>query len=332
MGFGASGRKHVQNPAADGVFPDHLDRLAPLVADALQVRDHFLERQLVAHPQLERELPVIISGLDPHQGRSHRHDGDGHPLGGQPPQSRGALLADVGVRRKVLKRQNIQSGQELRAVAVVRREQREESMDGFREGLSLLVAIYYNYQRMARGLPQEHRIEGLGGGGETRERGLAARGQAAQSILEAGMLRQVQKQIANGRMNQGRLRILSTILVVEYPGSRATVSTLPPAASTSSRPATKCDQSAPLTSTSGRTQRNQLARRVLVEQRDRIDGFQRQGQFRAFPFRDQRPGRPLGAPRTGIGVQCENENVAERAGLLQEPDVARDAAGHSSRW
>ena len=44
------GRKHVQNPAADGVFPDHFNRLAPLVADAIQVRDHFLERQLVAHP------------------------------------------------------------------------------------------------------------------------------------------------------------------------------------------------------------------------------------------------------------------------------------------
>jgi hypothetical protein len=66
-------------------------------------------------------------------------------------------------------------------------------MDGFGEGLSLLVAIYYNYQRMARGLPQKHRIEGLGGGSETRERGLTACGETAQSILEAGMLRQVQK-------------------------------------------------------------------------------------------------------------------------------------------
>jgi len=75
-------------------------------------------------------------------------------------------------------------------------------MDGFGEGLSLLVAVYYNYQRLAGGLPQEHRIEGLGGGGETRERGLSAATRPAQSILEAGMLRQVQKQIANGRMNQ----------------------------------------------------------------------------------------------------------------------------------
>src|ERR1019366_9733780 len=102
-------------------------------------------------------------------------------------------------------------------------------------------------------LPQEYRIEGLGGGGKARERAPAARRQTAQGVLEAGMLRQVQKQIANGRMNQGRLRSLSTILVVEYPGSRATVSTLPPAASTSSLPATKCAQSAPFTRTSGRT-------------------------------------------------------------------------------
>jgi hypothetical protein len=70
-------------------------------------------------------------------------------LGGQPPQSRGSLLTDLGVGRKVLKRQNIQSGKELRAIAVVRREQRKESMDGFGERLSLLVTVYYNYQRMA---------------------------------------------------------------------------------------------------------------------------------------------------------------------------------------
>ena len=49
-GFRRLRRKHVQNPAANREFPDHLNRLAPLVADALQVRDHFLERQLVAHP------------------------------------------------------------------------------------------------------------------------------------------------------------------------------------------------------------------------------------------------------------------------------------------
>ena len=57
--------------------------------------------------------------------------------------------------------------------------------------------------------------------------------------------------------------------------------------------------------------RNQIARRRLVEQSDGIDSFERQGEFRAFLFRDERPGRPLGAPRTGIGVQGENENVAE---------------------
>ena len=88
-------------------------------------------------------------------------------------------------------------------------------MDGFREGLGLLISIYDNYQRMARGLPQEDGVEGFGGGGETRERGLAARGQTAEGILEAGMLHQVQEQIANGRMNQVRSRILSIIIVVE---------------------------------------------------------------------------------------------------------------------
>ena len=33
-------------------------------------------------------------------------------------------------------------------------------------------------------------------------------------------------------------------------------------------------------------------------------------------------GPPLRAPRTGIGIQRQDQDVAGRAGLLQEPDVA----------
>ena len=40
----------------------------------------------------------------------------GDACGGQAPQADGALLADFGVRRKVLEGQHVERGQELRAV------------------------------------------------------------------------------------------------------------------------------------------------------------------------------------------------------------------------
>jgi len=54
MGLGASGENTSRMPRGRSI-PDHFDRLAPFVADAFQVRDHLFKRQLVAHPQLERD-------------------------------------------------------------------------------------------------------------------------------------------------------------------------------------------------------------------------------------------------------------------------------------
>ena len=39
-------RKHVQDAAANRIFADHLDRIAALVTDAFEVRDHVFERNL----------------------------------------------------------------------------------------------------------------------------------------------------------------------------------------------------------------------------------------------------------------------------------------------
>ena len=56
--------KHVQNSAAYGVLADHFDGLAPLVADALQVGDHFFEWQLLSGTDAEGELAVVVGGFD----------------------------------------------------------------------------------------------------------------------------------------------------------------------------------------------------------------------------------------------------------------------------
>ena len=58
------GREDVEDAAAHRVFAHHFDRLAPLVADALQVRDHIFERQFVAFAQAEGKLAIEIRRLD----------------------------------------------------------------------------------------------------------------------------------------------------------------------------------------------------------------------------------------------------------------------------
>jgi hypothetical protein len=91
----------------------------------------------------------------------------------------------------------------LRANPVFGGQQFEEGVDRFRQRLSLSIAIYYYYERSPCGLPQKHRIESLGGGGQAGKGCTIAHGDAANGILKGRMLAQVQKEISNGRMDQG---------------------------------------------------------------------------------------------------------------------------------
>ncbi len=68
------------------------------------MRDHFFQRQLVAHPQPQGELPVVVAGLDAQQGRSHRQHRDGRAAGSQPPQPDRTRLQDLGMRGELLQR------------------------------------------------------------------------------------------------------------------------------------------------------------------------------------------------------------------------------------
>jgi hypothetical protein len=63
----------------------HFHRVAFLVADALQVRQQVLERDLFARSQRQRKLPVKLRRLSPEQGRGDRRDGDGGLSRRQPP-------------------------------------------------------------------------------------------------------------------------------------------------------------------------------------------------------------------------------------------------------
>ena len=104
-------------------------------------------------------------------------------------------------------------------------------------------------------------------------------------------------------------------------GFERSASTCPPAASTSSRPAMKWAQSAPLTEI-GQNVGDQFARRVFVEEGDGVHGFEgaapcRRGRASAISGRDG----PLAA-HAGVGVERQDQDVAQRARLFEQADVA----------
>jgi hypothetical protein len=139
--------------------------------------------------------------------------------------------------------------------------------------------------------------------------------------LKAGMPSQVQKEVANGRMNQGWLIKSSTRLVVEYPGCKSSATTKPPAASTSSRPAMKWDQSAPFTRTSG----NRAAirsRGVSSSNRPRRRPLPTRRPFGALLLAQNGTRRPLHAPHAGIRIEPQNQHVTQGPGLFQQADVS----------
>src|SRR5205807_4221516 len=117
------------------------------VANALKVGNQHVERQFVAGAELDGQLPIEGRRLNSKQGGRHGHDGDGRTLSGQTPQADGPLFQDFGVRREVLKGQNIKSGKELWAAAVVGSDHREERIDGLGQLFGLFITVYYNYQR-----------------------------------------------------------------------------------------------------------------------------------------------------------------------------------------
>src|SRR5947209_1769672 len=198
-------RKHVQNSAPDRILAHHFHRLPALIPDALQVRNHFFQREFLTHAQAQREVLVVLAGLDLQQRRRHRQDGDGNLLGGQPPQPDSALLQDFRMRREILQRRHVQRRQKLRtaAAAILRRQQIEEGGDGFEQRLRLLVSVNYYNDWISGELPQQDRIERLSGKGQARDGRLPSGGKPAQRLLKAGMLSQLQKQVSNSGVNQG---------------------------------------------------------------------------------------------------------------------------------
>jgi hypothetical protein len=87
-----------------------------------------------------------------------------------------------------------------------------------------------------------------------------------------------------------------------------------------------CDEVRPIRSLQediGKKFGDQLPGGILIKQSNGIDRLESPGQLRALDLRDQRTGEPLGAPNAGVRIQRQNQPVAQRSGLFQEPDVSR---------
>jgi hypothetical protein len=66
---------------------------------------------------------------------------------------------------------------------------------------------------------------------------------------------------------------------------------------------------------------DQLARSVFVEKRDGIHGRQRRCEFGALVLGDERPRGTFQALHARVGIQCQDQNVAQRSRGFQQPDV-----------
>ncbi len=67
---------------------------------------------------------------------------------------------------------------------------------------------------------------------------------------------------------------------------------------------------------------DQFARRVFIEERHGVDGSQGRGEFGALVLRDERAGGTFQALHAGVGIQRQDQDVAERSCGFEQSDVA----------
>ena len=121
-----------------------------------------LDRHLVAHLQVQSQLPVLLSlGHAEHRTR-RRSDHHRHPLTRLPPQAHRPLLTNVIMRRQGLMGQHVEGRQQERRGLTFGHQHFEESLQRIEQRLRLLIAVHHHQQLAARRLPKVHQVESLG--------------------------------------------------------------------------------------------------------------------------------------------------------------------------
>ncbi len=132
-----------------------------------------IERQFFAGANGQRQPPVVVGIVGgSQQGGCGWGDGDGSGAGRHPPESDGALLADFGVRGQPLPGQDVERGEQGGAsrLQAARIQQIEKRAGEFGQHFRALVSIGDHDQRPLGDLPQQDRIQGLGGRRQTGQR------------------------------------------------------------------------------------------------------------------------------------------------------------------
>ena len=92
------GGKDIEDASANGVFAYHLNRLAALVAHAVEVRGKIVHGDIVIHAQRQGELPAGQPVAGSQQGRHDRCHRDGVTAGSHPVQGNRARGFQVVMR------------------------------------------------------------------------------------------------------------------------------------------------------------------------------------------------------------------------------------------
>ena len=232
----------------DAAAPRHLarggDRVLARVAPFVERLEQDLGRHLVAHAQAhDARLEEVGGEARPEEARRRRDEGPGR-AGLE--ESRRPAGRGVGVTGQAAEGRWPRRGKREHGALEARLG--GEGPQVLRHLLHVALARHHDEEGA---LGEEERDEAAqradeAGQGEASRGGEGASGLGERAELDEG------RQPARGRGDHG-CRMRSTIAEVERPGTRATRTSRPPAASTSARPTTwSAAQSAPFTSTSGR--------------------------------------------------------------------------------
>ena len=115
------------------------------------------------------------------------------------------LELEIVTPDKLLVREHVERGKELRALRVARGgEQVPEGSGHFVESLGLLVAVDDHHQGPVEGVGEEHQVDGFRGGGEAGERELRfAASDTPHEFLEGGMAAEALEQFTDGGVGHG---------------------------------------------------------------------------------------------------------------------------------
>jgi hypothetical protein len=144
----------TSNAAANRELALHLNRLAPLVADADQVRGQVLHRHLIVHFESQRQLPARRRVAGTQQRRLHRSHGQREAPARHAVERDGARGLQLRVRREVLPGQRIERRQQQRRRrAAARLQHMVEGLEQPVQRLGRLRRVGHHQDRLLQRLP-----------------------------------------------------------------------------------------------------------------------------------------------------------------------------------